>query len=139
MYCRDCGQLVPNDSLKCAKCGTQKGLGDNYCYKCGTRLKEHNVEFCELCGAKLNYNIDQVNGKIKNKLIAGLLALFLGGMGVHRFYLGYITIGVVQLVLWILGYFAGGLTWIITEIWAIVECILIFTGKIKDSSGNSLE
>lgn len=139
MYCRDCGQLVPNDSLKCAKCGTQKGLGDNYCYKCGTRLKEHNVEFCELCGAKLNYNIDQVNGKIKNKLIAGLLALFLGGMGVHRFYLGYITIGVVQLVLWILGYFTGGLTWIITEIWAIVECILIFVGKIKDSSGNSLE
>lgn len=139
MYCRDCGQLVPNDSLKCAKCGTQKGLGDNYCYKCGTRLKEHNVEFCELCGANLNYNIDQVNGKIKNKLIAGLLALFLGGMGVHRFYLGYITIGVVQLVLWILGYFTGGLTWIITEIWAIVECILIFVGKIKDSSGNSLE
>ena len=139
MYCRDCGQLVPNDSLKCAKCGTQKGLGDNYCYKCGTRLKEHNVEFCELCGAKLNYNIAQVNGKIKNKLIAGLLALFLGGMGVHRFYLGYITIGVVQLVLWILGYFTGGLTWIITEIWAIVECILIFVGKIKDSSGNSLE
>lgn len=139
MYCRDCGQLVPNDSLKCAKCGTQKGLGDNYCYKCGTRLKEHNVEFCELCGAKLNYNIDEVNGKIKNKLIAGLLALFLGGMGVHRFYLGYITIGVVQLVLWILGYFTGGLTWIITEIWAIVECILIFVGKIKDSSGNSLE
>ena len=128
-----------SDSLKCANCGTQKGLGDNYCYKCGTRLKDHNVEFCELCGAKLNYNIDQVNGKIKNKLIAGLLALFLGGMGVHRFYLGYITIGVVQLVLWILGYFTGGLTWIITEIWAIVECILIFTGKIKDSSGNSLE
>lgn len=139
MYCRDCGQLLANDSLKCANCGTQKRLGDNYCYKCGTRLKDHNVEFCELCGAKLNYNIDQVNGKIKNKLIAGLLALFLGGMGVHRFYLGYITIGVVQLVLWILGYFTGGLTWIITEIWAIVECILIFTGKIKDSSGNSLE
>ncbi|WP_294386447.1 NINE protein [uncultured Clostridium sp.] len=139
MYCRDCGQLISNDSLKCTNCGTRKGLGDNYCYRCGSRIKSHSIEVCEFCGAKLNNNIDELNIKIKNKLLAGLLALFLGGMGIHRFYLGYIKIGIVQLSLWGLGYFTGGITWVIVQIWALIESILIFLGKIKDSEGNDLE
>ena len=139
MYCRDCGQLISNDSLKCTNCGTRKGLGDNYCYRCGSRIKSHSIEVCEFCGAKLNNNIDELNIKIKNKLLAGLLALFLGGMGIHRFYLGYIKIGIVQLSLCVLGYFTGGITWVIVQIWALIESILIFLGKIKDSEGNDLE
>lgn len=139
MYCRDCGQLISNDSLKCTNCGTRKGLGDNYCYRCGSRIKSNSIEVCEFCGAKLNNNIDELNIKIKNKLLAGLLALFLGAMGIHRFYLGYIKIGIVQLSLWILGYFTGGITWVIVQIWALIESILIFLGKIKDSEGNDLE
>ena len=130
MYCRDCGQLISNDSLKCTNCGTRKGLG---------RIKSHSIEVCEFCGAKLNNNIDELNIKIKNKLLAGLLALFLGGMGIHRFYLGYIKIGIVQLSLWVLGYFTGDITWVIVQIWALIESILIFLGKIKDSEGNDLE
>ena len=139
MYCRDCGQIISNDSLRCTNCGTRKGLGDNYCYRCGSRIKSNSIEVCEFCGAKLNNNIDELNIKIKNKLLAGLLALFLGAMGIHRFYLGYIKIGIVQLSLWVLGYFTGGITWVIVQIWALIESILIFLGKIKDSEGNDLE
>ena len=139
MYCRDCGQIISNDSLRCTNCGTRKGLGDNYCYRCGSRIKSNSIEVCEFCGAKLNNNIDELNIKIKNKLLAGLLALFLGAMGIHRFYLGYIKIGIVQLILWVLGYFTGGITWAIVQIWAVTEAILIFLGKIKDSEGNDLE
>ena len=29
MYCRECGQLISNESSKCTNCGTEKGLGDN--------------------------------------------------------------------------------------------------------------
>ena len=139
MYCRDCGQIISNDSLRCTNCGTRKGLGDNYCYRCGSRIKSNSIEVCEFCGAKLNNNIDEVNIKIKNKLLAGLLALFLGAMGIHRFYLGYIKIGRVQLRLWVLGYFTGGITWAIVQIWAVTEAILIFLGKIKDSEEHPLE
>ena len=139
MYCRDCGQIISNDSLRCTNCGTRKGLGDNYCYRCGSRIKSNSIEVCEFCGAKLNNHIDELNIKIKNKLLAGLLALFLGAMGIHRFYLGYIKIGIVQLILWVLGYFTGGITWVIVQIWALIESILIFLGKIKDSEGNDLE
>lgn len=114
-------------------------MGDNYCYKCGSRIKSHNIEICQFCGAKLNNNITELDTEIKNKLLAGLLALFLGGMGIHRFYLGYIKIGIIQLLLWFLGYFTNGITWGMVQIWAIVECISIFSGKIKDSNGNPLE
>ena len=35
---------------------------------------------------------------IKNKMVAGLLAIFLGGLGIHKFYLGKIPIGILYLV-----------------------------------------
>ena len=35
----------------------------------------------------------------QKKLVAGILAILLGGFGIHKFYLGYITAGVVQLIL----------------------------------------
>ena len=34
----------------------------------------------------------------QKKLIAALLAIFLGGFGAHKFYLGYMKAGIVQLV-----------------------------------------
>lgn len=137
MYCRECGQLITSDDVKCTNCGTRKGLGDNYCYKCGSRIKNRSIEVCEFCDARLNNNKGDLN--IKSKLLAVLLALFLGGMGIHRFYLGYFKIGIVQLVLWVLGYFTEGKTWAIVEVWAIIEAIFIFLGRIKDSKGNTLE
>ena len=33
------------------------------------------------------------------KLVAGLLGIFLGGLGVHKFYLGYTKEGVIQLII----------------------------------------
>lgn len=33
------------------------------------------------------------------KIVAGIFALLLGGIGVHKFYLGYTTEGVIQIVL----------------------------------------
>ena len=139
MYCRDCGQLISNTSNKCINCGTKRGLGENYCYKCGSRIKDKNQEFCDFCGANLNENKYIVNEKSKSKLLAIFLSLFLGTMGIHRFYLGYIKIGIVQFILCVLGFFSGGITWIITEVWSFIEFILIFINKIKDSNGNELE
>ena len=61
----------------------------------------------------------------KSQLIALLLCFFLGGLGIHRFYLGYTWQGVVQLLT------AGG-----CGIWALIDLIRIITGDLgpKDSS-----
>ena len=66
--------------------------------------------------------------KMKSKLTAILLCFFLGGLGIHRFYLGYTLIGVIQLLT-----FGGFL------IWAIVDIIKLIIGSLKDSEGNDLE
>ena len=65
---------------------------------------------------------------MKSKLTAILLCFFLGSLGIHRFYLGYTLIGVIQLLT-----FGGFL------IWAIVDIIKLIIGSLKDSEGNDLE
>ena len=64
---------------------------------------------------------------MKSKLTAILLCLFFGSLGIHRFYLGYTLIGVIQLLTF------GGFT-----IWTIVYLIMFFIGSLKDSEGNDL-
>ena len=64
---------------------------------------------------------------MKSKLTVILLCFFLGGLGIHRFYLGYTLIGVIQLLT-----FGGFL------IWAIIDFIRLITGSLKDPEGNDL-
>lgn len=63
----------------------------------------------------------------------------MGGVGIHRFYLGYTGIGIAFVVLFVLGFLTIGITWIVTGIWALVEFVLILIGTIKDAQGNPLE
>lgn len=70
----------------------------------------------------------------KSKMAAGLLGIFLGALGIHRFYLGYTGIGVAQLLLTMTCYGA-----IISSIWGLIEGIMILTGSInKDALGRPL-
>ena len=104
------------------------------CKVCGKLKKEENNKLND--NEFINRNLDSNR---KNKLLAALLGVFLGGLGIHRFYLGYIKIGILQLVLWFLGYFTSGVTWIITQIWGIIEGVMILLGKLTDAEGNSLK
>ncbi|WP_122820819.1 TM2 domain-containing protein [Varibaculum vaginae] len=58
----------------------------------------------------------------KSKLVAGLLGIFLGGFGVHNFYLGRTGRAVLQLVITLLSF--G-----IASIWGFIEGILILAAK----------
>ncbi|MCI9128906.1 MAG: NINE protein [Eggerthellaceae bacterium] len=48
------------------------------------------------------YATPNTTDKKKSKTVAGVLALFLGNLGIHRFYLGNTTAGIINVVLWIL-------------------------------------
>lgn len=61
----------------------------------------------------------------KSQLVALLLCIFVGVLGIHRFYLGYIGIGVIQLLT--LGGFG---------IWALIDLIRIITGDLKPKDGD---
>ncbi|RLP75378.1 TM2 domain-containing protein [Mycetocola tolaasinivorans] len=54
----------------------------------------------------------------KSRLTAGLLGIFLGSIGVHRFYLGYIGIGLLQIAATIITFGAAA-------IWGLIEGIMI--------------
>jgi TM2 domain-containing membrane protein YozV len=75
----------------------------------------------------------------KSKLAAALLAFFLGGLGIHRFYLGYTGIGVAQLLLCLAGWVTCGATTLAALVWAFVDFFLIIFGNLsKDAAGNQL-
>lgn len=64
----------------------------------------------------------------KDHVAAGLLAIFLGQLGIHKFYLGYNTAGFIMLAVTILGSLltfglAAGVVWVI----AIIEGVLYLT------------
>jgi TM2 domain-containing membrane protein YozV len=142
VFCRNCGEKYQNEkAVICVKCGVKKGQGNRYCPECGELVPNENSEFCLKCGVKLKntFNSFLSNDAHKDKLVAGLLALFLGGFGIHRFYLGYNNIAIAQLVLGLLGFVTCGITSIISVIWAIVDCVLIFTDKLTDFNGVPLK
>ncbi len=64
----------------------------------------------------------------KSNTVALLLCLFLGALGVHRFYVGKIGTGILQLVT------LGAL-----GIWALIDLIMIALGKFRDKGGNLLQ
>jgi TM2 domain-containing membrane protein YozV len=50
------------------------------------------------------------------KVVAGILAILLGSLGVHKFYLGYTTPGIIQLVIGVCTLGAGGIIGLIEGI-----------------------
>ena len=63
----------------------------------------------------------------KSWIAALLLCFFLGGLGVHRFYVGKVGTGILMLLT------LGGL-----GLWVIIDFIMIAVGKFKDKQGLAL-
>ena len=127
MYCKNCGNPMDVNAAVCIKCGCAKGTGMSYCHNCGNPTVP-GAAVCTNCGVALNV----VTADSKSKMTAGLLGIFLGGLGIHNFYLGYTGKAIAQIVLSFC--FGAG------ALWGLIEGILILCGKIdKDAKGNPLK
>lgn len=127
MYCKNCGNTMDENAVICVKCGCAKGTGTSYCHNCGQPTLP-GAAACTNCGVGLT----AVTGEQKSKLAAGLLGIFLGGLGIHNFYLGYTGKAIAQIVL----SFCFG----IGGIWGLIEGIMILCGKIStDAKGIPLK
>ncbi len=97
-------------------------MNNNLCPQCGAPLNA-NATKCEYCGAPINQpaaqqtqqpqpqkvvyvqqpaaaaaNPERSNWPIKNKIAAALLAILLGGLGIHKFYLGQTGKGILYII-----------------------------------------
>ena len=129
MFCKNCGNQMDDNAAVCVKCGVAKGQGELFCPVCGEPVQP-GAAVCMKCGTAI-HNIP-VGTEQKSRLTAGLLGIFLGGFGVHNFYLGYTGKAIAQILLT----FCFG----IGAIWGFIEGILILVGTIdKDANGNPLK
>lgn len=75
----------------------------------------------------------------RSKVAAGLLGIFLGGLGMHRFYLGYTGVGLLMLMISLAtgcavpGYGCG-----FVGLWGFIEGIVCLCGGMKDVDGMEL-
>ena len=77
----------------------------------------------------------------KSKVIAGLLQLLglVGVLGIGRIYLGNTTLGITQLLgCLVFGIVTCGIGFIVPVIWGIIDAVLIFTDRVRDSAGRPL-
>ena len=89
----------------------------------------------QFTGQDGEYNMEpQMQEAPKQKIVAFLLAFFLGGLGIHNFYLGNTGKGVAQLILTITVFGA-----FISLPWAFIEAIMIIAGSPTDANGIPLE
>jgi predicted Zn finger-like uncharacterized protein len=70
---------------------------------------------------------DEPGRSSRSKAIAGLLGIFLGPLGTHRFYLGYWGLGLAML------FTLGG-----CGIWSLVDAALVLLGRVTDADGRPL-
>ena len=72
-------------------------------------------------------------GGDKNQLVALLLAIFLGGLGIHSFYMGYVGKGIAQIALLLTSFLI--IPGILLFAWLIYDIIRIATGSAQPKNG----
>ena len=123
MFCRQCGVDVGTSAF-CKSCGTSISV---------TQGQQQNKQQ----GTDPNMN-PNMQGERKSRLAAGLLGIFLGGLGIHNFYLGFTSRGMIQLLMTVIGWILI-IPMIAAGIWGLIEGIMILAGSIKtDARGMPL-
>ncbi|MFT4295679.1 MAG: TM2 domain-containing protein [Micropruina sp.] len=80
------------------------------------------------------FGVDPMTGlpySDKSKLVAGLLQIFLGGLGIGRFYLGNAGIAILQIIVTFITFGFGAL-------WPLIDGIVLLAGHPRDRAGRPL-
>ncbi|MDF1879248.1 TM2 domain-containing protein [Sulfurimonas sp. SAG-AH-194-C20] len=94
------------------------------------QIVDFSINEGDATGIYLDKNVASVGGK--SKIVAALLAFFLGGLGIHKFYLGCNTAGIIMLVLFLAGFILVGIPTIIIGIIAFIEFIMYLIKSDED-------
>ena len=115
MFCRACGKELDDNAAICMGCGVPMGKGSRFCPACGGETCKEAV-FCVNCGVGFVRPAPVVPADARSRILAGILGIFFGGIGVHNFYLKRTKRAVIQLLM--------GLSVIIPYLFMIVAAII---------------
>ncbi|GHT91935.1 hypothetical protein FACS1894140_3260 [Spirochaetia bacterium] len=103
----------------------QKAPDESFCSACGAIIKKE-AEICPKCGVRQRpaSGGSEINSRWTTLLI---ISIFLGELGVDRFYVGKIGTGILKLVT------VGG-----CGVWWLIDIIMIVQQKFTDSNGNAI-
>lgn len=128
---RPAGDAGPASRLSPSYPASQQMETGKHCVDCGARI-DARAEICPRCGVR--QPLAPRYGEQKSKVVAGLLALFLGPLGIHKFYLGqtgqgvaFLICSIVSAMLWIV--LIGIVGTIVISIICLVEAIIYFASS----------
>lgn len=149
-FCQNCGKELIGTPEFCMNCGARPNTATAFCPNCGVPTAAAAV-ICVKCGVSLvgrNQTAAAAPGVVggvskKSRLVYVLLCLFLGELGIHRFYVGKIGTAVGMLVLTIVGYATvififGFIPLAAVWIWNLVDFIIGVIGNAKDKEGKKI-
>ena len=135
MFCSNCGKENPNTAKFCAGCG--KPIAEAAA-PAAAPVQQTIINMAPppqaAPAAPAATGISP-----KSRAATGVLALFLGGFGIHRFYAGKTGSAILMLLLFIIGLVAAflGFPYVLylLGLWVFIDIIMILMGRFKDKHG----
>ena len=124
-YCSECGEKISVRAAFCPACGSE--VGGSY-RRQSVQQKEPIV--VNVVNNNTNTNTNNNRGdyfSAKSRWAAFFICLFLGGLGIHRFYVGKVGTGFI----WLLTGGLFGIGW-------LIDTLLILFGAFYDKEGYRL-
>ena len=131
-YCINCGSEIQNEAEVCPECGVnqstrlESAYGERaeeevYCVNCGDLIFKE-AELCPDCGARQPTTAAKPATDNSEQVAAGILAILLGSIGVHKFYQGNTRNGLLYLCFFWTG---------IPAVLGLIEGILILVADVE--------
>ena len=109
--------------VMCPNCHTQNTNLSASCFKCGAMLPISPMPM----QPAPQYGVQTKPPGAEKKLAAGICGILLGGLGVHKFIMGYTNEGVIMLVTYLVGLFLCGIPSLVVTIIGIIEGVMYLT------------
>lgn len=91
IFCTACGEVMPSDAQFCAKCGKRNATLQAEAPAAAAPMPPVN----NVIPAPGPYDYVPAG---KSRITAGLLGILLGGIGVHKFYLNKVGLGILYII-----------------------------------------
>lgn len=139
-YCSSCGAIMDENCNVCTQCGCSTDTinyeSNTNSYESKSNTYQNNTNSYESKSYTEQSNSNSYGSNYnnfsntqrcpdeKNNVVAALLAIFLGGLGIHKFYLGNKNMGILYILITVFGFILAFIPNVILGVVVLFEGIL---------------